>query len=555
MSLDELPPCTLTLRPHQQEALALCLASLRSHRSTLVEMFTGGGKTSVFAQLVRIAVEHGRRVLVLVDGDELVAQVQDRLFVQAGISSALEKASSKAEAWCPCVVGSIKSVTRRLHRWGKDAFNLIIVDEAHHGVANTWKAILDHFSEAKVVGFTATGKRRDRRSLSGVFEHVCYSMDVYAGYKQGLVVPPRPMPIRVDGLDIAAVRSVAGDLDREQLDSIVRNVDILQRMAEPTFERVGSRQAIVFCCSVPHAYAFAALLRSMGATAEALDAKTGKTERKLVVERFRDGTTQYLCNYNIVSEGFDVPNASAIVMAALTKSQPTYIQRVGRGLRPLPGIADLPTAEERIAAIQASAKPDALILDFLGNTGRHQLISLPRAMRPDLPPKVLELAESQTPDEQLHIFEVLDAAEEMQQALVDEAAGRQRMGVAYQVMGDVDPFGGDRDAVMAFLGVERDPRSQQPLFRGVSALKLARMKAMKIPSPEKYGDSDATSILQEAYRRDKARLCTVEQGMVLAKLGYKNDEIRRLPMKEASRIIERHWKDEERVGFAPMFGV
>jgi superfamily II DNA or RNA helicase len=498
-------------------------------------MFTGGGKTSCFASLVRLGVENGRKILILVDGDELVDQVRERLFEQVGISPALEKATKRAESWSPCVIGSVKSMTKesRRSRWGRDAFNLIICDEAHHAVAESWKTILDYFVTAKVVGFTATATRRDKRELSEVFEHTCFRMDVLDGILEGWVVPPRPVPIRVDGLDISKIRTIAGELEKESLDAVVRNVDVLQKMAEPTFECVGSRQAIVFCCSVAHAHAFAALLRQLGATADAVDATTPKAVRKPIIEKFRSGELQYLCNYSIVNEGFDVPNAQAIVMATLTKSRQTYIQRVGRGLRPEPQIAKLPTADERIAAIKASSKPEALVLDFLGNSGRHKLVTLARAIFPKISDEVLAKVESpEVAAKQLPLIEAVDMASWM----VDEASSRERKGVTYHTM-EADIYGNDAAGVMMFLGIKR--RGNNKLFSTpLSEAKLAALHRLKIPNASQYNDEEASEILREVYRRKKKNLCTVPQGLLLRKLGYTEDEIRPLKIGAASAILD-----------------
>lgn len=531
----ELLPSNLILRPYQAHAIDSCLAALRTYRRVLVDMFTGAGKTSCFASLVRLGVEHGRKILILVNGDELVEQVRERLFEQVGISPALEKAAKKAPLWSPCVIGSVPTLTKesRRARWGPGAFDLIICDEAHHAVAESWKAILDYFQSAKVVGFTATSTRIDRKALSEVFEYTCFRMDVLDGFKEGWIVPPRPVPIRVDGLDISKIRTIAGELEKESLDAVVRNVDVLQKMAEPTFECVGSRQAIVFCCSVAHAHAFAALLRQMGATADAVDATTPKAVRKPIIDRFRSGELQYLCNYSIVNEGFDVPNAQAIVMASLTKSEQTYIQRVGRGLRPEPQISKLPTAEERIAAIKASSKPDALVLDFLGNSGRHKIMRLPRAIFPNLSEEVLEQVESpEVAGKQLTLLEAVDMASWM----VDEANSRTRKGVTYHTM-EADLYGNDAAGVMVFLGIRK--RINDRLFSTpLSEAKLAALHRLKIPNAKDYTDEEASEILREVYRRKRKNLCTVPQGLLLRKLGYTEDEIRPLKISDASAILD-----------------
>lgn len=434
-----LPP-----RPYQEGACSSVLDTLREQRAALVVLPTGSGKTFVFSLLAKLGIMHGRRVLILVDRDELVNQAVSRLLNDVGLEAAVEKGRKHAPKDSVLVVASVQSLHEsRLHTWDRENFHLIVIDEAHHAVAPTYERIFAHFHTAKLVGVTATPDRTDARSLMNVFDEVAYEMSMREAVQEGWLVPPMQQFVTVEGLDYTDVRRVAGELSANDLDSILRNEDILEKMVIPTIERVEDRQAIVFCATVAHAHAVAERLRALGRTAAAADATTKKKERKAIVDRFRGGDLQYAVNVGLWIEGFDAPMASSIVMMRPTLSRLIYAQMGGRGARPFPTdfINSLTTAALRRAAIAESSKPNFQILDFVGNSGKHSLVHPVEALEPGVDPVLSEEAEKlMAGNPTLGIFDALAEAEAARDELVSQMRELEAPTKVWSNGIQVDPF-------------------------------------------------------------------------------------------------------------------
>lgn len=343
------------------------------------------GKTVVFNHLAdRWRGAGNNRVLILAHRFELIDQAAKRFEQYTGIKPDIEMADSFASTGSSefyigaarVVVGCTATMRgRRLRRWPADFFNLIIIDEAHHATAPGYRNIVSHFTEARVVGVTATPDRTDKSNLGSVFNCVSYSMELFdAIYQRGWLVPIKQRFIHVSGLDLSDVGTnwKGDDLDTTQLDQVMRKDEALHAIAKPTFERSGKRPTLVFCTSVAHAKNVSDILNSYREGCSEYIAsyqikEDGGQEaypaekRAREIALFKEVRRQYLCNCGVFLEGTDLPNAACIAMARPTKSRALYAQALGRGLRPLPDLVDnLPSAEERIAAIAASAKPDCI---------------------------------------------------------------------------------------------------------------------------------------------------------------------------------------------------
>lgn len=383
-------------RPYQTAALDGILAKILNHNTTLAVLPTGCGKTVIFSEACRlwpewaVALKLQPRVLVLAHREELVRQAAEKIQAVTGVAPAIEMASDRvAEDVLPdmrssVVVASVQTLARpgRRAKFQPGAFGLVVVDEAHHAIADSYTGIFRHFGctvegPNKLLGVTATPSRADELAMGQVFESVAYEYGINDAIGDGWLVPVRQQAIRVKGLDFSAVRTLAGDLNEKDLEEILVREEPLHAVAAPLIEIARDKLTLVFAAGVHHATMLAQVLnRYKKDSAQALSGATEKEERRKWVERFKAGDLQFLCNCGLFLEGFDAPATAVVVMARPTKSLALYTQVLGRGTRPLPGVVDpWPTAEERRAAIALSEKPWMLALDFVGNSGRHKIVT------------------------------------------------------------------------------------------------------------------------------------------------------------------------------------
>ncbi|HET6279432.1 MAG TPA: DEAD/DEAH box helicase, partial [Polyangia bacterium] len=338
------------LRPYQVEAVQAIQDALKLTRSTLLVMATGLGKTQVFGAVTAAWPKPGR-VLVLAHRDELLDQARRRLQQMTGEYVDLEQAEFRASG-ARIVVGSVQTLSRpkRLERFPQDAFELVIVDEAHHAIAATYRRVLKWFEHAKVLGVTATPDRQDEQGMHNVFESVAYKREIEDGIKDGFLCPIRVTQIQVDKIELSAVRTTAGDLNQGDLDAVMSTEEVLHGVVDPTMKEAGDRRTIVFTTSVANAHRMAEIFnRYRIGCAQAVDGETATDKRRAILAGHKRGDFQFLVNVGVLTEGYDDPGVACVAMARPTKSRALYAQCAGRGLRIAPG------------------KADCLLLDFVGN--------------------------------------------------------------------------------------------------------------------------------------------------------------------------------------------
>jgi superfamily II DNA or RNA helicase len=490
-------------RDYQQDCIDATWAEITTateRPATLIVLPTGGGKTIVFAHLSDQWVKSSRgRVLILAHRRELIDQAAVKFERVAGYFPSIEMADSYADgstlwAGSRVVVGSVATMRgRRLERWAKDYFSLIITDEGHHATAPSYGAIYDHFDQAALVLVTATPDRSDKSPLGKICKSVAYSMQILEAIQKGWLVPIRQKFVHVDSIDLTGVASnwKGDDLDESQLDAVMRQDENIHKIAKPTFETAGTRPTLVFCTGVGHAKAVSDVLNSYRPGCSAyvasylLDDEGNQKPyppelREREIADFQAGQRQFLCSCGVFLEGFDAPPTALIAMARPTKSRSLYAQALGRGTRPLDGIVDPhETAEARIAAIAASAKPDMLVLDFVGNSGKHKLIYADDILFPDGTAEEKERARRKA-KESSDGANVEDAMREAKAEIEQEQHAKAieidkvRRGLATRLlasfhMRDVDPFGhGD---VVPQVQPEREvPRPTEKQVKFVLAL-------------------------------------------------------------------------------------
>lgn len=394
----------MILRDYQAECAASNKRILWEEcaRSTLNVMPTGTGKTPVLATLAHECPEG--RVMIAAHRDELIRQAAKTVAIVTGEEPEIEKGDERAGrhgmfSSSKVVVTSVQTQNagrgdkRRMNRFDPNEFGLLLIDEAHRSVAKTYRQMINHYCQnpnLKVVGFTATPDRADEQALQQVFERVAYEMHLPPAVQAGWLVRPNQQFVDVDGLDLSSVTvGNDGDLKASDLEAQFNAEEKLHSVAWPMIDICGDRQAMIFVPGVQSAHTLADILNGhRPGKAAALDGtirtRDPATYAKVLAD-YKNGSIQFLVNVELFCEGFDSPNTSVIGMARPTKSRAKYSQMVGRATRPLPGTIEallgtqfwrLETPEERCAAIAASNKPECLILDFVGNSGRHSLVSL-----------------------------------------------------------------------------------------------------------------------------------------------------------------------------------
>ena len=347
----------MQLRPYQREAVVAIEAEwAKGVKNTLLVLPTGCGKTVVFASVAKDEVDGGGRVLVLAHRGELLDQAADKIEKVTGLRSSVEKAEQTCLGeWFRVTVGSVQSLMRekRLSRFPEDYFDVIVVDEAHHAVSDSYRAVLDHFADARVLGVTATPDRGDQRSLGAVFDSLAYQYSLPQAIRDGYLCPIKAQTIPLK-LDLSGVAVQAGDFKASDIDTALD--PFLEQIAdEMAAAGCRERKTVVFLPLIKTSQKFRDILVSKGFRAAEVNGESG--DRAEVLAAFEDGEYDVLCNSMLLTEGWDCPSVDCIVVLRPTKVRSLYAQMVGRGTRLSP----------------ETGKDHLLLLDFLWHTERHEL--------------------------------------------------------------------------------------------------------------------------------------------------------------------------------------
>ena len=344
----------MELRPYQQEARTAVEQDWSDgFHKTLLVLPTGCGKTIVFCKIVEDMVRQGGRCLILAHRGELLEQAADKLLTATGLRCAVEKAEESClDSWYRVTVGSVQTLMRekRLQQFPTDFFNVIVVDEAHHVLADSYQRVLEHFPAAKVLGVTATPDRGDMRNLGQYFEHLAYEYSLPRAIKEGYLSPIKAVTIPLK-LDLTGVGIQAGDFKNSDLDTALD--PYLHQIAREMRTYCAQRKTVVFLPLVRTSQKFRDILEQEGFRAAEVNGSS--EDRAEVLRDFNDGKYNVLCNSMLLTEGWDCPSIDCVVVLRPTKIRSLYCQMVGRGTRTAPG------------------KDHLLLLDFLWHTERHEL--------------------------------------------------------------------------------------------------------------------------------------------------------------------------------------
>lgn len=311
---------------------------------------TGLGKTVSIADLagrwVKVhAMSARQRVLIVAHRTELIEAAAAKVRstapdVRVGIVKA-ERDNVTADI----VVASVPTLQEARRRQRIVHVGLVIVDEAHHAAARTYRELMEHygcFSEygARAVGFTATMVRGDDLALGDIWQDVVYVKGIEAGVREGYLAPPRGKWIYVPDLDLAKVKKRAGDYSDADLGRAIEGSLAPQKIAQAYREHSADRQGVLFAPTVHCSQVYAEALNAEGFKTVCVDGKTPADVRRDRFRAIETGDAQVLANCGVATEGTDLPMVSTIVMGRPTESVGLRTQMVGRGLRTWPGKTD-----------------------------------------------------------------------------------------------------------------------------------------------------------------------------------------------------------------------
>lgn len=357
-------PETFRPRPYQTAAIQALTAGWAGPSNRLaVVLPTGAGKTVVFANLIaQMRQQLGRkRALVIAHREELIEQAAAKIrAVCPDLRVGIVKAERNHHRVMDVIVASVQTLAVKRRREQIQDIGLVIVDECHHAAAATYRKVLEHFGAwdgTPVAGFTATMTRTDG-GLAEVWQDVVFSLDILEMIGDGFLCDVRGRRVTVAGLDLDAVKTRNGDLADGQLGQALDDSGAAATIAAAYTQHAADRPGVVFTPTVATARSMAAAFAAAGISSAPIWGDMPRDQRAQELARYRSGAVQVLTNCMVLTEGFDAPWTSCVVVARPTKSPGLYCQMVGRGLRLHDG------------------KRDALVLDVVGASTRHKLASI-----------------------------------------------------------------------------------------------------------------------------------------------------------------------------------
>lgn len=359
------------LRPHQIEAKAKIFDAWSKYDSVMLQMPTGTGKTYLFTSLINDIINTYKlahkniKILIVVHRTELLDQISATLN-KFGIAHGFIQGAREQYLWKRVQVGSIMSLLtdKNYYNVCRQKFDYIIVDEAHHSLADTYIRLFGLFPNAKKLGVTATPWRLNHESFLSLYQYLIVSPQISWFINNNLLSDFDYVSIKQDSevqklVDRSEVVST-GDFSNADLDNTFNNQRIRSKLYESYLQFANGRKGIIYAINKCHAAKIAELYSSHGVKAMAIDCDTPRDVRQEMITVFKNGEISVLVNVDIFTEGFDCPDVNFIQLARPTKSLSLYLQQVGRGLRIVEG------------------KEKTIILD---NVGLYNYFGLPDANR------------------------------------------------------------------------------------------------------------------------------------------------------------------------------
>ena len=347
----------IKLYDYQEDMKGRIEGELRLHRSVMAQMPTGTGKTYLLTAVIDSFVSNNpmEKVWIVAHRRELVSQIDETVrkfhsYYASNTSSLLSSVKAMSIQWLMRHYDEIEEEP-----------GMIVIDEAHHALAKTYKEMWERFPKAKFLGLTATPCRLNGKGFTDLFDVLVQSWSVPEFISKGRLATYDFVSIKSDGvtqrlIDSLQKRGADGDYQNKEMDMLLNKKPSIERLYRSLEEYGKDRKGIVYAINISHAQKITKLYQENGVKAIAIDSKTPATERQQDIEAFKKGDIQVLVNVDIFSEGFDCPDVEFVQLARPTLSLAKYLQMVGRGLR------------------VAKGKKNCVIID---NVGLYRVFGLP----------------------------------------------------------------------------------------------------------------------------------------------------------------------------------
>lgn len=377
---------SLTLRDYQQHVIDKCIHRIIDRHDSNgrirlgVSLATGGGKTVIFSNLINqlALAKKCQAALILVHRRELVQQAAATIrkcvpnchvLIEMGTSSVPEE-TVQFKGATTVIIASVQSLVRRIDKYSGDFFDLIIIDEAHHSVANSYQSVLNHFNDGVPrIGFSATFERADNKALSTVIDEIVYHRGILEMIGDKWLCEGKFTQVKVDyDLSKVGISSVTNDFKIERLSQVMNNDRVNEIIVQTYIHKNGIgcgrgeknfKSTLLFAIDISHVNSLQRKFAEHDIKVSSVTSATRIDERDRIVREFKLGNIQVLINCGIFTEGTDMPNIDCILLCRPTRSRSLLIQMIGRGLR------------------LHHSKKHCSIIDFTGNTSQVGVVSVP----------------------------------------------------------------------------------------------------------------------------------------------------------------------------------
>ena len=479
------------------------------------------GKTIVFSALTQEQVKKDHRVLIMAHRGELLYQAADKLKMLTGLDAAFEQGENHSlGSFFPVTVGSVQSLCqeKRLSMFPRDYFQDIIVDEAHHTLSESYQRVLAHFSDANVLGVTATPDRGDKQTLGTFFDSEAYEYSMSRAIREGYLSPVKARMIPLQ-LDISKAGISGGDYNAADIGCALE--PYLHQIADEMARYCRDRKTVVFLPLIATSQKFCRMLNDVGLRAAEVNGMSD--DRSKILAEFENGMYDVLCNSMLLTEGWDCPAVDCIVILRPTKVRSLYQQMVGRGMRLFPG------------------KENLLLLDFLWLTERHDLCR-PSALIAKDENIAAMMDENLRNDEEVDILEAEEEAERDVLREREEALARELAAMRSKKKKLVDPI------QYALSIAAEDLTSYAPTFpweMGPPSEKQLAFLENRGILPDTVGNAGLASLLIDRLkRRQEEGLATPKQIRCLERYGFRRVGTWQFDTASAliSRLAMNHWR-------------